>query len=60
MGIEVVWGVVEDMEDSEETPEGGVLMDMEDLWIILHAMPLGFVAIRSKTAPTDDSISRWK
>ena len=52
MVIMVAVGVLEDVEDIEETPVGEVpLVELEGLLTILYVMPVGCVAIWHVTTP---------
>ena len=52
VGVVVVLGVVEDVEDLEDTLGEGVLVDLEGILILLRVMSMGFTAIWCETGPS--------
>ena len=49
--VRVTSGVLEDVEDSEETLVGGVPLEMEGLLTLLHVASIGFVTIWQAAVP---------
>ena len=60
VGISVILGVPKDVESLEESPEEGILVDLEDLLSLLQAMFVSLWPFGVRLPPTDVSVSKWR